>query len=221
MLIYIFDEKTHEYLYSQEAYIDPEETKIQGKNIYSLPINATFEAPPEESGRTKAVYNNGWKLIADYRGSYVVNPDMTPIKQNELGEIPQGYILITKEQADKISEDKLYYIISNKKLIKNPEYENIIKQQETERIGNLSMTRGDVFEALILAKGKTKADLRMMIESYPNLTDLERALYLNRFDEALEFYRKHPAIDLIGGLLGITPEKMNRFFETKDWHELC
>ena len=96
-----------------------------------------------------------------------------------------------------------------------------MKQQEAERIGNLSMTRGDVFEALILAKGKTKADLRMMIESYPNLTDLERALYLNRFDEALEFYRKHPAIDLIGGLLGITPEKMNRFFETKDWHELC
>lgn len=125
--------------------------------------------------------------------------------------------IITQNELD---EDRNKIIILNGKLKINPEYENIIKQQETERIGNLSMTRGDVFEALILAKGKTKADLRVMIESYPNLTDLERTLYLNRFDEALDFYRKHPAIDLIGGLLGITPEKMNRFFETKDWHEL-
>ena len=220
MLVYIFDEKTHEYLYSREAYLDPEETKIQGKNIYSLPINATFEATPDEKEKTKAVYNKGWKLVEDYRGEYTVNSDMIPTVQEELGKIAEGYIFITKEQADKIFEDKLYYIISNKKLVKNPEYENIIKQQEAERIGNLSMTRGDVFEALILAKGKTKTDLRAMIESYPNLTDLERVLYLNRFDEALDFYRKHPAIDLIGGLLKITPEQMNKFFETKDWHEL-
>lgn len=99
-------------------------------------------------------------------------------------------------------------------------YEKRKEEEEKERIGNLSMTRGDVFEAMILAKGKTKADLRAMIEQFPGLTDIERALYLNRFDEALDFFRKHPAIDLIGGLLGITPTQMNNFFITKDYHAL-
>ena len=92
-----------------------------------------------------------------------------------------------------------------------------LEQQERERIQELSMTRGDLFEALILAQGVGKAQLRAMIENFEGLTELERALYLNRFDEALDFYRKHPAIDLVGGLLGITPENMDKFFDTKDY----
>lgn len=91
------------------------------------------------------------------------------------------------------------------------------EQKERERIQELSMTRGDLFEALILAQGIGKAQLRTMIENFEGLTDIERALYLNRFDEALDFYRKHPAIDLVGGLLGITPENMDKFFDTKDY----
>ena len=98
--------------------------------------------------------------------------------------------------------------------------EEELKQQEHERIQELSMTRGDLFEALILAQGVGKAQLRAMIENFEGLTDLERALYLNRFDEALDFYRKHPAIDLVGGLLGITSENMDKFFETKDYNYL-
>lgn len=94
------------------------------------------------------------------------------------------------------------------------------EQEEAELIGNLSMTRGDVFEALILSKGVTKATLRALIENHEGIPDLEKTLYLNRFDEALEFYRKHPAVNLIGSLLGISSEQMDRFFITKDWHEL-
>ena len=37
-------------------------------------------------------------------------------------------------------------------------------QKERKRLDNLSMTRGDVFEALILAKGLGKAQIRSMIE---------------------------------------------------------
>lgn len=98
--------------------------------------------------------------------------------------------------------------------------EEELKQQDHERIQELSMTRGDLFEALILAQGVGKAQLRAMIENFEGLTDLERALYLNRFDEALDFYRKHPAIDLVGGLLGITSENMDKFFDTKDYNYL-
>lgn len=100
------------------------------------------------------------------------------------------------------------------------EYEQEQAQKERERLNLLSMTRGDMFEAIILAVGKTKADIRSMIENVEGLTDIERALYLNRFDEALDFYRGYPAVDLIGQMLGISSEQLDKFFETKDYKYL-
>ncbi len=93
------------------------------------------------------------------------------------------------------------------------------QQQERERLNNLSMTRGDVFEALILAKGLSKTQIRAMIEQ-AELDTITKALYLNRFDEALEFYRGYPIFDRLGQALGITGEMLDKFFETKDYHEL-
>lgn len=95
-----------------------------------------------------------------------------------------------------------------------------VTAKERERINALSMTRGDVFEALILAKGLGKAQLRSMIEQ-AELDTTTKALYLNRFDEALEFYRGYPIFDMLGASLGITSEMLDEFFETKDWHKLA
>ena len=93
------------------------------------------------------------------------------------------------------------------------------EREERERLNNLSMTRGDVFEALILAKGLGKAQIRSMIEQ-AELDTVTQALYLNRFDEALEFYRGYPIFDMLGEALGITGAMLDRFFETKDYHYL-
>lgn len=90
---------------------------------------------------------------------------------------------------------------------------------ERERLDNLSMTRGDVFEALILAKGLSKAQIRAMIEQ-AELDTVTKALYLNRFDEALEFYRGYPIFDMLGQALNITSEMLDKFFDTKDYHNL-
>ena len=97
--------------------------------------------------------------------------------------------------------------------------EEEIQEQERKRLDNLSMTRGDVFEALILAKGLGKAQIRSMIEQ-AELDTVTKALYLNRFDEALEFYRGYPIFDMLGEALGITGAMLDRFFETKDYHYL-
>lgn len=116
---------------------------------------------------------------------------------------------------------KLGYTIEEQadKLVALGYTEEELQQQERERINNLSMTRGDVFEALILAKGLSKAQIRAMIEK-AELDTVTKALYLNRFDEALEFYRGYPIFDMLGQALGITGEMLNKFFETKDYHEL-
>lgn len=92
-------------------------------------------------------------------------------------------------------------------------------KEERKRLDNLSMTRGDVFEALILAKGLGKAQIRAMIEQ-AELDTVTKALYLNRFDEALQFYRGYPIFDMLGQALGITSEMLDKFFDTKDYHYL-
>lgn len=111
------------------------------------------------------------------------------------------------------------FIYKDGEIVENPNYEEEQKQKERKRLDNLSMTRGDVFEALILAKGLGKVQIRAMIEQ-ASLDDITKALYLNRFDEALEFYRGYPIFDMLGQALNITSEMLDKFFETKDYKEL-
>ena len=93
------------------------------------------------------------------------------------------------------------------------------QKQERERLDKLSMTRGDVFEALILARGLTKPQIRAMIEN-AELDTMTKALYLNRFDEALDFYRGFPVFNMLGKKLDVTPKQLDDFFKTKDYHYL-
>ena len=129
--------------------------------------------------------------------------------------------LLTKPEyrGCEIKETQEGYTVVDGELITVEEKERRDKQAERERLDNLSMTRGDVFEALILAKGLGKAQIRSMIEQ-AELDTVTKALYLNRFDEALEFYRGYPIFDMLGEALGITGAMLDRFFETKDYHEL-
>ena len=97
------------------------------------------------------------------------------------------------------------------------------QEQEAERIAKLHLTRGDVFRALLMAKGVTRAQLRALIEQLPEETQeqaITKEMALIDFDEALEFYRGNALIDTVGVQLGITPEMMTRFFETNDYREL-
>ena len=124
------------------------------------------------------------------------------------------------------SYDDFYYTASSKwveneeEIGKEWEIKPKDESEVQEQINNLYMRRGDVFEALILAKGIGKQQIRTMIENADTIDDVTKALYLNRFDEALNFYRSHPAVDLLGAMLGISKERMDKFFDTKDYKRL-
>ena len=121
---------------------------------------------------------------------------------------------------DKVEETQEEYIFDGEEyVLKDEAWEEKQAQKERERLDKLSMTRGDVFEALILARGLTKPQIRTMIEQ-AELDDITKALYLNRFDEALDFYRGFPVFDMLGQVLGVTPKQLDDFFETKDYHYL-
>ena len=91
------------------------------------------------------------------------------------------------------------------------------EREEKERIAMLSLTRGDVFRGLLMAKEVTRQQIRAMIENNETLSILEKEMALIDFDEALNFYRGNPLIDTLGLTLGITTEQLDRFFETKDY----
>ena len=103
------------------------------------------------------------------------------------------------------------------------EYNKELEYKEKERIGHLSLTRGDVFRGLLLAKGITKSQIKEMILAMPADTPEEiiaREMALIDFEDALNFYRGNVLIDTLGLQLGITPEQMNKFFETGNYVDL-
>ena len=95
--------------------------------------------------------------------------------------------------------------------------EKEIAQQEKERVAMLSLTRGDVFRGLLLAKGVTRLMLRGMIEANEQLTEVQKEMALIDFDEALNFYRGNALIDTVGLALGIESAQLDKFFETNDY----
>jgi hypothetical protein len=93
-------------------------------------------------------------------------------------------------------------------------------QEEKERIAKLSLTRGDVFRALYLAKQVTREQIRAMIENNELISEAQRELALIDFDEALNFYRGNTLIDTLGLALGITSEQLDLFFEDGNYEHL-
>ena len=116
MLTYKFDENTKEYLYSEEAFIDPLETEHQGQQVWLLPADSTFTSPLEPKDGYAVVWNGeAWEYIEDHRqvydkGGIAVDGTGTPYWMNgdiwesparymtELGNLPEGALLERPEK---------------------------------------------------------------------------------------------------------------------------
>ena len=80
--------------------------------------------------------------------------------------------------------------------------------QERERIAKLSLTKREVFLGLYQAKGVTPDMIKAQI------TD---PMALIEFEYANDYFRGNPLIDAVGAVLGITPQQLDCFFQTKDY----
>lgn len=83
-----------------------------------------------------------------------------------------------------------------------------IDAQERERIAKLSLTKREVFLGLYQAKGVTPDMIKAQI------TD---PMALIEFEYANDYFRGNPLIDAVGAVLGITPQQLDCFFQTKDY----
>lgn len=154
---------------------------------------------------------------------YIEIIDNKPTRSTSFEQIGKNYQNVVTTDYEDYTVNNNKYIFEDGKVKLNPDYEEEQKQKERERIANLSLTRGDVFRGLLLAKQVTRADIRSLIELMPEDTPqqrMEKEYALIDFDESLNFYRGVALIDTLGAQLNITPAQMDRFFDTNDWHEL-
>lgn len=95
MQTYKYNADTKEYLYAEDAFIDPLETEQQGKEVYLLPADSTFTEPLEaKKGYAVCWIGEAWEYKEDHRGASYWMPedswDTQPHEMKELGPLPEG-----------------------------------------------------------------------------------------------------------------------------------
>lgn len=140
--------------------------------------------------------------------------------QNTIAFMPQYQELeILETEKDIILFDEEFYFVDDEIYLAKQE------QKEIERIQSLSMTRSDFFDGTIKAFGITQAKLKNAIEivlASVEISEIEKTIAMNNYDNALNFYRKHPLFDLLSGMaipisedlsITITKEQWDKFFD--------
>ena len=110
MIFYTYNEKTKEFTGTQNGFIDPLETKKQGKNVYLVPPNATDKKPLKTKKNQAVIFNGSeWEIITDYRNkTYYIGTEKYEMK--ELGDLPKGATfepVEPKKTLDELKAEKL------------------------------------------------------------------------------------------------------------------
>ncbi len=120
------------------------------------------------------------------------------------------------------------YIFNGETIVLNPNYEAEQEAKEQARIQELSMTRSDFFDGTIKAFGVGENELLAAIQAIlvnMAITDIDKKIALNNYQNALNFYRKHPLFTMLSGVkipisetasILVTSEQWDKFFDETD-----
>ena len=85
--------------------------------------------------------------------------------------------------------------------------DEIVQQEERNRLNHLSLTKREVFLALYKDKGITPQNIRNQITDESELIE---------FDYAGEYYRGNPLINQIGAKLGYSSDDLDYLFQNRE-----
>ena len=127
-------------------------------------------------------------------------------------------IEVTEEVYNAFIADTDRYIYQDGEIIPNPDYEEVKRQKERQRLDALTLTPADVERALYKAKGMDFEDLKTLIAQQLPQVDIKG---LSIEFRAKDFYRGAKAngirlFDTVGLLLGYTSADMDYLFEHKE-----
>ncbi len=130
MLIYNYDLFTREYIGESFAELDPEETKIQKKDVHLIPANATAIKPPKKKKDTCILWTgDNWLIVDDYRENYYkVDYDLNVYDITTIGD-QDGFIVVPKELGEQIKSNSKNYVIDGDSIREKTEEE---KQAEDD-----------------------------------------------------------------------------------------
>lgn len=97
MKVYFYDEITKEFTMSADALKDPLESKIQGKDVWLLPANATFDEPLQAKEGFKIVFKDGWEYEEIPQPKPEPEPTLDELKSQKRAEI--NYVRDRTEQG--------------------------------------------------------------------------------------------------------------------------
>ena len=141
MKYYLYDEKTKQFIKEQEGYLDPLETKAQGKNVYIVPPFSTTEKPDLTILKDNEILvfnDNKWQVEQEFYvgkvvdcqdervSKYVTDNDLTFEKCDE------GFKIVEKplpkeKTLEELKEEKhaeLKQIMRNKRQNVKVNYDN-------------------------------------------------------------------------------------------------
>ncbi len=139
---------------------------------------------------------------------YIENDNKILLFDEDKQKLQNTIAFMPQYQGLEIKEVEEGYVICDFELITIEEKEANEAQKERERLNLLSMTKREMFLGLYQAKGITPDMLKAQI------TDPQALI---EFEYANDYYRGNVLIDQVGAQLGITPEQLDKFFETKDY----
>ena len=146
MKFYLYDEKTKQFITEQEGYLDPLESKAQGKDVYIVPPFSTTEKPNLTSLKDNEILvfnDNKWQVeqefyvgkIVDCQGEravkYVTDNDLTFEKCDE------GFKIVEKPLSKEKTLEEL----------KEEKHDQLKAIMQTRRNATQVEFAGDTFDA--------------------------------------------------------------------------
>lgn len=131
------------------------------------------------------------------------NNDLIILAKDTREELEQalGFMVYTS-----IEETDIEYQLYNGEYLTPEE----IAVKERERLNKLSLTKREVFLALLNDKGITPDQIKEYIKDPASLIE---------FEYANDYFRGNPLIDAIGQALGYSSEQLDYLFEHKEFPE--
>jgi hypothetical protein len=167
--VYNYDSDTGELLSERMASLDPEESKLQRRNVYLLPAHATFIQPPKEKAGKIAVFNSEkWSLRTDLRGTVYFEEngggrkEITKIGKRlpaNVTEIDPAMVVDPEWDGKKWIESK--FVFHGQKC----DTKALVDLSTSERIANLGEGKATTLYLIALGKGETSPEWDAFIEA--------------------------------------------------------
>lgn len=140
-------------------------------------------------------------------------------QNNKIKFYTEGQLDPILYNLDMVEETELEYVLEgNEYVIKDEDWEERERKRERKRLDALTLTPADVERALYKEKQMDFDDLKALIAEQLPTVDIKG---LSIEFRAKDFYRGAEAngirlFDVVGALLGYTPEDMDYLFENKE-----